>query len=251
MSDIAYETDLDGTITYINRAAILASEMKRDKLIDRPFLILIDQKDSEKVREMFEKTCQGIKTEIELSLFNGKVYSFKNEPRLDENGKIVGIFGTGRDMTDRKAYEEELKDAMNQLERTIQHANQMALEAEIANTAKSEFLANMSHEIRTPMNGIIGMTELTLESRLDSDQRENLEIVRTSANNLLEIINDILDFSKIEAGKMNLESIDFYLRKTLESAIDSLSFKANEKEIELILFVDPLVPGNLEPSAGG
>ena len=75
----------------------------------------------------------------------------------------------------------------------------------MANIAKSQFLATMSHEIRTPMNGVIAMTDLTLEDESDLDKRENLELVKTSAYNLLEIINDILDFSKIEAGKLSIE----------------------------------------------
>ena len=78
----------------------------------------------------------------------------------------------------------------------------------MANIAKSQFLATMSHEIRTPMNGVIAMTDLTLEDESDLDKRENLELVKTSAYNLLEIINDILDFSKIEAGKLSIEKVE-------------------------------------------
>jgi two-component system, sensor histidine kinase and response regulator len=142
----------------------------------------------------------------------------------DADAKVEKWFGTCTDIEDQKAAKEA---------------------AEGANRAKSEFLANMSHEIRTPMNAIIGMTDLALESVLSDEQRENLQIVKTSSESLLLIINDILDFSKIEAGKLELDSVDFDLRKVLNDTMKSISIRAHEKNLELAFRIASDAPHGL------
>src|SRR5689334_22078166 len=115
-------------------------------------------------------------------------------------------------------------------------------EAEAANRAKSEFLANMSHEIRTPMNGIIGMTDLALTAENPCEQREFMQLVRSSAESLLSIINDILDYSKIEAGKISLDPVCFHPSSLVHDCLQPLRIQACAKGLDFAISIDSAVP---------
>jgi len=168
----------------------------------------------------------------------------------DASGQPVRMIGTNWDITQQKQAEKALLKANFQLEESTVRANQLAVQAEMANVAKSEFLANMSHEIRTPMNGVIGMTGLLLDTNLDEDQRRYTEIVRSSGEALLTVINDVLDFSKIEAGKLEMEELDFNLLDLLDDFAANLAIRTHEKGLEFICAADPDVPALLQGDPG-
>lgn len=170
---------------------------------------------------------------------DGALYlKWEVRPWYDGAGAVAGIMMITEDITANVKLRQDLEEA-------TAYANSLAAEAEMANMAKSEFLANMSHEIRTPMNGVIGMTNVLLDTSLSEEQRRYAEIVSHSAHALLDLINDILDFSKIEARKLELESIEFDLRVTLEDASEVLALRAYDKGLQLICQVDPDVPSLL------
>ena len=228
-----YLKDESGLYLRVNRAFERFVSCPREQILGRTIEDLLEPEDA---RLHLAKDAELLATGGS-QIYEASVHSrdgmrhetiYRKAALTRPDGSICGLLGTIIDITERKEAEATLRQAMQS--------------AESANRAKSDFLANMSHEIRTPMNGVIGMTELVLDTQLDPEQREYMQIVKTSAESLLTIINDILDFSKIEAGKLLIEHISFHLPRLLAEALKSLALRAHEKDLELVLDIDPALP---------
>ncbi len=154
----------------------------------------------------------------------------------DEVGELVTAFNEmlgeieARD-TELEHHRSRLKDLVAERTSELVAARDKAQEGE---RLKSQFLANMSHEIRTPLNGVLGLTNILLETKLDSQQKDLLDTVKTSAESLMTVINDILDLSKIEAGRMNMEAVRFSPRAVAGAAVKTVDWSARQKGIRIV-----------------
>jgi PAS domain S-box-containing protein len=161
----------------------------------------------------------------------------------EKDQRLVRAVGIHVNISEWKRATQLLEESNRHLEKQTLLAKEMAAQADLASRAKSIFLSNMSHEIRTPLNGIVGFSDLLLSTDLSPLQRQYLENVNASAETLMLLINDILDLSKIEAGRMELDCSDTDLHQLFGKAMELVSFQASKKGLELILDIDPEIPG--------
>ena len=234
IEDGYYEFDTEGVLTFCNSSLIKVLEQSQHDIIGKDIHAILTQDNGRMLMQAFkaishDETAQSNELDWSFKKMDGSEGYFETTLSLirDPSGRIKGFRGFLRDITRRK-----LTEAMYQEKLT----------AEAASRSKSEFLANMSHEIRTPLNSIIGLIELSLDSDLTPEQRDDLNVVISAAYALLSLINDILDFSKIEAGKLELEAIPFNLKEFLGESLRIVAAKAHEKNLELAYRVDPDVP---------
>ena len=228
-----FHTDAQGQCLYVNERWTEMTGQSAEESLGLGWQQAIHPEDREQVANVWKTGVSlgmELKDECRFLTSDGHVnwMEWQSRELRAPDGSLQGYVGILEDVTKRRAAEQRLREAKEA--------------AEAANRAKSEFLANMSHEIRTPMNGILGMTELALDTQLNPDQREYMDMVKSSAESLLGIINDILDFSKIESGRLELENVPFSLLDCIESALNPLAIRAHQKGLEVIWAVDGKIP---------
>jgi PAS domain S-box-containing protein len=219
------EVDLDEKITNVYESFCQLTGYEHEELIGKsPKSLLLTKSSQEVMQRQNELRERGEASvyEVQLKKKNGDVIwvLISGAPFFNEFGSRMGSIGVHLDITNRKLAETELKKSKEL--------------AEASSKSKELFLANMSHEIRTPLNAVIGLSQLLDKTSLDDQQSEFVQTIKSSAGNLLSLVNDILDFSKIEAGEMSLESENVSLFELGKSVIQTLSYHATEKSIELI-----------------
>jgi PAS domain S-box-containing protein len=236
--DALMTTDPRGIVTDVNKQMEALTGRTRDELIGAPFKNYFTDPNLAEAA-ISRVLMEGKVTNYELTARarEGKltVVSYNATTFHDRNRILQGVFAAARDITERKQYEESLREATHR--------------AEQANRAKSEFLANMSHEIRTPMNAVIGLSYLLGQTALNEQQSTFLAKVKLASKSLLVVLNNVLDLSKIEAGELIVERAPFSLRGLLKELTDVMAVQADAEGIAFETDVLDDVPAALEGDA--
>ncbi|MDH5559704.1 MAG: PAS domain S-box protein [Deltaproteobacteria bacterium] len=227
--------NLDGKFIKVNPSFLKMIGYSEEELSTLKFMDIVSSDDvfawNKEYQELLKGERSHFQAEAKFLCQDGySIWTIINVSLVrDRADKPVTLIAQVQDINFKKKVEEELKLSKEW--------------AEAASQAKTQFLATMSHEIRTPMNGVIGMSGLLMNTKLTAEQKEYVNTIKISGDNLLMIINDILDLSKIEAGKLELEDAPFKLRQCIEDTLDIFTFKAFEKKLNLfyqIEFDDPV-----------
>jgi PAS domain S-box-containing protein len=245
-NDVIFLHDLSGKILAINRACEHLTGYSRSEVLGHNFDQLIAPEARQLIHDFIRAHLGGSAAQhYELpivSKFGNRRFLEVSTRILYRRGQPVAVQGIGRDITDRKQAQQRLEESSRELQRKNEELIRALQLAREATQLKEQFLANTSHELRTPMNGIMGMTNLLLETDLNSDQREFAEAVYQCANDLLTIINDILDVSQIESGRLSLNTSYFDIRDSLQGVLRMQRLRAIAKNLELTSDLDPALP---------
>ncbi|MFT8315293.1 MAG: PAS domain S-box protein [Clostridium sp.] len=256
--------DMNGIICSWNNGAEKVYGYKKEEIIGKHISSIIPKESNDSAEMILSKIKNGEKIDHYETIRRKKSGEIINisvtiSPIYNEKGNIIGASTIGRDITETKLKEREIAEKYEELSAVYEEltateeelrTNYDELEeakevADKANMAKSQFLANMSHEIRTPMNGILGVAQLLEFTKLNEQQIEYLDILKTSSNHLLDIINNILDISKIESGKFQLNFDKFDIRDVVDMITKEVSVIAHKKGIEIMYYLDPFIKQEL------
>ncbi len=230
--DVIVRCDMEGQLTFVNDIFGETFGLQADSVLGRQFYPKTKGDDANKEAQSWCHLPEGEdrqRLDQYMQTVSGwRWFAWERCAIRDRTGDIIEVQSIGRDITQRKALEEQLHEAR--------------VTADKASTAKSRFLATMSHEIRTPMNGILGMAGLLLESKLTPDQQTYASAIQQSGEGLLTLINDILDYSKIESGKIGLNPIGVDVRFMVERMAELLAPRAFDKNVDFAVHVSPDVP---------
>lgn len=232
-----FRTDAHGACTFVNPAWLHQCGLQQEEALGQGWATALHPEDRDRVLSEWVEAvaeCRSYQGEFRWIRSGGECIWVDAiaEPELDSSGRLVGFTGVTMDMTRRKQMTMELEEAR--------------LCAEAATRAKSEFLANMSHEIRTPMNGVIGFADLLVAADLDERQHRYATMIADSGRSMMELLNDILDMSKIEAGQMVIAEDRVDLKKKLQSCIELMEPQAKQKDLALVLRIDPSLPSHIK-----
>jgi len=247
-NDWIWEIDTEGKFTFTSGQIRQILGYEPEEIIGKYVFDLFLPEEKERLQEEILKLIKLEKPIIERINWNltkdGKKVCLVTTgiPIYDENNSLTGYRGVDKDITRQKQSEEQLLEEIERRKKIEKMLKAASSKAENSSSAKSDFLAKIGHEIRTPMNGIIGTSVLLKESGLNHEQNELLEIVETSANNILSIIDDILDISRIESGKVKPDKKHFNLIELLNEIERQHSEIVKEKNLDFSIEIKPGVP---------
>lgn len=241
MRETVWVIATDGRILNVNDTATKVLGFSKNELQEGGLKTIDKHLSEEKIRQIIAKMPSDRIQNFESvhTTSSGQSFPVEIQSSLIEYQGQTAILSIARNISDRKAAQNELLEANQRLKQATERAQQLAEAAEAANRAKGEFLANMSHEIRTPLNGVIGMTDYLQKTHLNEDQRTALEIIYNSGQVLLNVINDVLDFAKIESGNVTLDAQPIDFIPLIENCVSRFALSAHQKGVEIICHIDP------------